>query len=92
MSESSSDSEGSAAAPAPAAASDDSAAAVDDLRCVWDGGKFVNEIDAHGKKIMKCLHGCGGVWKSWNHTTFRLWNWVSLCAFYIAMCWHIFIA
>ena len=72
MSESSSDSEGSAAAPAPApaaaAASDDSAAAVDDLRCVWDGGKFVNETDTHGKKIMKCLHGCGGVWKSWNHT------------------------
>ena len=51
MSESSSDSEGSAAAPAPAAAtaSDDSAAAVDDLRCVWDGGKFVNETDTHGK-------------------------------------------
>lgn len=71
MSESSSDSEGSADAPAPAAAaaaSDDSAAAVDNLRCVWDGGKFVNQTDPHGKKIMKCLHGCGGVWKSWNHT------------------------
>lgn len=72
MNDSSSDSEGEVSAPAAAAAAaaadDDSAAAVGDLGSVWDGGKLVNVTDSQGKKVMKCLHGCGGVWKGWNHT------------------------
>ena len=47
---------------------DDSAALAGDIVKVWDGGKMIQTVDGEGKKIMKCLHGCGGVWKSWNHT------------------------
>ena len=47
---------------------DDSAAAADDLVKVWDGGKLIQTVNEKGNKIVKCLHGCGGIRRSWNRT------------------------
>lgn len=46
---------------------DSSAAAVGDIKTVWEGGKIQKYIDEKGRPMMRCLHGCGGSWRQ-SHT------------------------